>query len=85
MTGEKTSDVFKVTAKAQPVAPGHYQGWLCLECKTPIPVLDDPNSGKTGIAFLGPADAHVRLACPHCGAERLYGLNERVKIQVKAP
>lgn len=83
MSGEKTTNVYKVTAKPKPVAPGRYQGWVCSECNAKIPVIDQP-AGKPGVAKLEPADGHVRLICPECHADRLYELNARVRIHIES-
>jgi len=74
--------VLPLLARAVPLERGNYQGWRCLECAQDIAVIEQPRVLGTDIPDLGPEGALVQLKCPHCQAERLYGLNDRVLIQV---
>jgi len=76
--------VLPLLARAVPLERGNYQGWRCLECAQDIAVIEQPRVLGTDIPDLGPEGALVQLKCPHCQAERLYGLNERVLIQVSS-
>jgi len=74
--------VLPLIARPLPLNRGNYQGWTCLECGQMIAVIEQPPNLGTDIPPLEPAGSHVQLKCPHCQAERLYGLNDRVLIQV---
>ena len=74
-------NVFRITAATKLVAGGWYDGWTCLECKALLTVDTNLRPGPGPIAQLTPADAHMRITCPHCRADRLYGINERTVRQ----
>jgi hypothetical protein len=74
--------VAKLTPKQLPVPKGYYRAWKCSECVVLIAVFDDLSRGLVPLRKFEPLDAHVRLKCPHCTAERLYGINDHVSLRI---
>ena len=67
---------YEVTAKslASVVAGQWYYGLDCLVCDKRFAIFDDRSGGKTRVFFGG--DRHIRVSCPHCSADRLYGTDQ---------
>jgi hypothetical protein len=73
---------YRLTAKAIPVAAGHFFGWNCIECSKSIAVFDDH---QKGVSFDTTAFSHAVIKCPHCAADRMYAFTDMKKIHVKSP
>jgi hypothetical protein len=78
-------ETFKViTAKllAEVKPGGWYFGLNCLACKDRFAVFDDASGGLKEFSITGVTA--VRVACPHCAADRLYPIpSDFVRFQVE--
>lgn len=74
--------VFRITARKDLPPGSWHDGWTCANCGAVMALQNYQRTGPGPILRLEPAGSHVRLACPKCGTERLYGINEREVIQV---
>jgi hypothetical protein len=70
--GSGYQGTYKVTPKGlAEIVPGKwYYGFTCAACHKRFAVFDGNSSGQRPVTFTG--GGHIRVACPHCLADRLY-------------
>ena len=61
------------------VSGNWYFGTDCLECNTRLAILEDDSGGQIETKFIG--EGHIRTACPHCGADRMYSSDQILQYQ----
>jgi hypothetical protein len=61
-----------------------YDAWACSTCAFPLTLPANQHAEPGPIVHLEPAGGHVRAACPNCGTDRLYAINDRQMIQWRA-
>ena len=66
-------------ALPEPLAPGHYLGWVCRNCQTPIKVF--PPERATEVA----PSPFVALWCAICEKTVNFPWNQREAIEVLPP
>ncbi len=73
--------IFEITTpKLEEIVSGKwYFGTDCLECEKRFAILEDDSGGMTKINFVG--EGHIRSACPHCGADRMYSTDQISQYQ----
>ena len=76
---------YKVTAKPLGTvrSGAWYFGFDCLVCSKRFAVFDDPSNGASPTKFAG--GGHFRVACPHCGSDRLYGVDAVRHFRAESP
>jgi DNA-directed RNA polymerase subunit RPC12/RpoP len=82
MSGEKTTNVSKITPKALPVADGRYLGWVCSECKREVAALQGMKPAALDLLKQHQGDWSCTFACPHCGANRIYQMKDAIHVLV---
>jgi nitrate/TMAO reductase-like tetraheme cytochrome c subunit len=74
--------VIVATAKsaAEVTAGSWYHGFACKGCDTQFAVFEDRSGGQNPAKMSG--DGHIRVTCPHCGVEHVYGTSEIRNFQL---